>query len=250
MELQARYFGAAAACPGRRAHRSSLIVVRAESSGSPSRPGEKIERWLKTPFDVAALGPRVTVGALVSAPDKLQELQSDLVKIGELVQDPRSPAEKQQILFNELETRLSECIERGAMVEADVFDSLKQVLPEDLANALPRSEGFQPPPTIPSIPEIPEEEEPEVTYTSESVSAEQESAAVTGIDEGMASVEDALAALRSNTSAARENMLKLNLKEARDRLSTLTQEVQMKDGIVAESVSRAKGLVAEADAEI
>lgn len=46
---------------------------------------------------------------------------------------------------------------------------------------------------------------------------------MSGVEEGVASVENALQALRSNESPARENMLKLNLKEARERLGSLIE---------------------------
>ena len=34
----------------------------------------KVQEWLKTPFDVAAFGPRAAFGALVSLPERLQML--------------------------------------------------------------------------------------------------------------------------------------------------------------------------------
>lgn len=46
-------------------------------------------------------------------------------------------------------------------------------------------------------------------------------AAVTGVEGGIKDLQDSMEALRSNESAARENMLKLNLKEAQDRLRYL-----------------------------
>jgi hypothetical protein len=33
-----------------------------------------VEEWLKTPFDIAAFGPRAAFGALVSFPERLQML--------------------------------------------------------------------------------------------------------------------------------------------------------------------------------
>jgi hypothetical protein len=36
--------------------------------------GDKLGRWLKTPFDVISFGPRASAGALVSAPERLQTL--------------------------------------------------------------------------------------------------------------------------------------------------------------------------------
>ena len=46
--------------------------------GSDARPafltGGKVEKWLQTPYDIAAFGPRVALGALVSLPERLQML--------------------------------------------------------------------------------------------------------------------------------------------------------------------------------
>lgn len=36
--------------------------------------GTKVERWLKTPFDILTFGPRVGAGALLSVPERLQTL--------------------------------------------------------------------------------------------------------------------------------------------------------------------------------
>lgn len=36
--------------------------------------GNKVEKWLKTPFDLAAFGPRAGMGALLSFPDRMQTL--------------------------------------------------------------------------------------------------------------------------------------------------------------------------------
>jgi hypothetical protein len=36
--------------------------------------GNKVEQWFKTPFDIAAFGPRATLGALLSMPERLQTL--------------------------------------------------------------------------------------------------------------------------------------------------------------------------------
>ena len=36
--------------------------------------GSKVEKWMKTPFDILAFGPRVGAGLLLSVPEKLQTL--------------------------------------------------------------------------------------------------------------------------------------------------------------------------------
>jgi len=88
--------------PARPAARQA-VVVQASSS-----PGAKVEKWLKTPFDVLSFGPRATVGALISLPERLQMLQADVEKVTELIQDPRPIDEKQQVVLQEVEDTLVE----------------------------------------------------------------------------------------------------------------------------------------------
>lgn len=44
----------------------------------PSLPGglagNKVEQWFRTPFDIAAFGPRAALGALLSMPEQLEKL--------------------------------------------------------------------------------------------------------------------------------------------------------------------------------
>jgi hypothetical protein len=48
--------------------------MRVFASSSSQQPGAKVEQWLKTPFDIAAFGPRAALGAFVSLPERLQML--------------------------------------------------------------------------------------------------------------------------------------------------------------------------------
>jgi hypothetical protein len=69
---------AATAQPGERAAGGFLGTPVPDPTGpEPPRAlpaGGKVEQWLKTPFDVAAFGPRAALGALVSLPERLQML--------------------------------------------------------------------------------------------------------------------------------------------------------------------------------
>lgn len=53
---------------------------------------------MKTPFDVAAFGPRAAWGLLLSAPDRLSALPSDLEKLSELVLRDDRPVEERSAL--------------------------------------------------------------------------------------------------------------------------------------------------------
>jgi hypothetical protein len=62
-----------------------LMTCRAQAVGS------KLEPYLATPFDVLAFGPRTTVGALLTAPQRLGALQADVQRLVDLVQASPEP---------------------------------------------------------------------------------------------------------------------------------------------------------------
>lgn len=198
--------------------RRAAVVVRASSSF----PGSKVEQWLKTPFDIASFGPRATLGALLSMPEKLESLQADMERITTLVQDPRPVEEKQQLVLQEVEDQLVTFLERGATIESDILANLKVLLPPDVTKQL--DELIPPPPNSkPAMPEI-EVEEPTIIYTADAVLESQIASEMTEIKVAVEGVKVALEELRANSDTTRAGMLKLNLKEARDILARRLQE--------------------------
>jgi hypothetical protein len=142
--------------------------------------GEKLGRWLKTPVDLLAFGPRMGAGALVSTPMKLQSIQSDIERVMELIQDPRPLTEKQEVLFKEVEDTMLEFLEKGTDVEQDVLSNLKTMLPAEAANML--SELIPEPPNKQSaIVVVPMESGEYTTYQKEDVAANQVQSEVTEI---------------------------------------------------------------------
>ncbi|WIA28956.1 hypothetical protein OEZ86_011478 [Tetradesmus obliquus] len=198
--------------------RRAAVVVRASSSF----PGGKVEQWLKTPFDIASFGPRATLGALLSMPEKLESLQADMERITTLVQDPRPVEEKQQLVLQEVEDQLVTFLERGATIESDILANLKVLLPPDVTKQL--DELIPPPPNSkPAMPEI-EVAEPTIIYTADAVLESQIASEMTEIKVAVEGVKVALEELRANSDTTRAGMLKLNLKEARDILARRLQE--------------------------
>lgn len=65
--------------------------------------GEKLREWLSSPFDLAAFGPRLTVGALLSAPERIQTFGSELERVSELMNSPAPAEDKSKLLAGELE---------------------------------------------------------------------------------------------------------------------------------------------------
>lgn len=240
--------------PSRRVSRRMCVQAQAA-------PGSKIEQWLKTPFDIAAFGPRATFGALVSMPERLQTLQSDIEKVTELLQDPRPLDEKRDVLLQEVEDTVVEFLERGTTIETDVLANVKAVLPPEVAQTI---DSIVPPPptntvvttattTSTSVVQA-EPIEPEVYYTSASVSVNQPAAEMSEIRDSVTSLKAALEAIKANTDPSQGSILKLNLKESRDRLSRRIQEVSpatasSQDPSLAAATREARVLLSEVDAE-
>jgi hypothetical protein len=69
----------------------------------PDSVGDKVSEWLKTPFDFAAFGPRVTVGALLSAPERLRTLSTEIEKVQDILASPAPANDKSKMVAAELE---------------------------------------------------------------------------------------------------------------------------------------------------
>jgi hypothetical protein len=70
----------------------------------PPEVGKQLREWLVSPFDFAAFGPRLTLGALLSAPEKLQTLQQEIEKARETLSSPAPAEDKGKLLAAQLET--------------------------------------------------------------------------------------------------------------------------------------------------
>lgn len=222
MHLQRQAVSAQQASAVSHSARRSVVVRAADSNW----PGNKVEQWFRTPFDIAAFGPRATLGALLSLPERLQTLPTDVQRVAELVQDPRPVEEKQQLVLQEVEDTLVTFLERGATVETDILSNIKLLLPPDVTKQL--DEFIPPPPNAQAAQqgyaEVVVVEEPPVIYTADSVLENQIAAEMTEIKGAVAALKATLEDVRSNTDPTRTSMLRLNLKEARDILQRRLQE--------------------------
>mmetsp|Transcript_13897 Transcript_13897/g.24359 ORF Transcript_13897/g.24359 Transcript_13897/m.24359 type:complete len:266 (+) Transcript_13897:86-883(+) len=215
--------------------RARTLVTRSYQQNEPgsyepaSVVGDKVGKWMLTPFDLLAFGPRATAGALISAPERLQTLQSDLQRLVELVQDPRPLEEKQSVLMKEMETTVLEFLEKGTIVEQDVLSNLKSALPADAAQMLselipePPNKDFQSGPTVPVEPEY-RSDAPTVMYGSQDVVAVQAAGEVAQVRSAVAGLRAALDAVKDNMDVAGAPMLRVNLRDARDQLARRLDE--------------------------
>ncbi|KAG2454767.1 hypothetical protein HYH02_000602 [Chlamydomonas schloesseri] len=248
--------------------RRTALVVKAQSVDS-STVGAKVERWLKTPFDILTFGPRVGAGALLSVPERLQTLQSDVEKAIELLQDPRPLEEKQAVVMKEVEDTLVEFLEKGATVESDVLANVKTILPPEAATLL--NELIPEPPNKAGagahqgayganvVPVEPVDlgsgsggapAAPAVTYYQADVVANQIASEMTEIKNAVSGLKNALDAVRTNIDPASTNILRLNLREARDQLSRRVAEVSPAteaDPSIAAATREARILLEEVD---
>eukprot|EP00879_Flechtneria_rotunda_P017116 GHRR01017924.1.p1 GENE.GHRR01017924.1~~GHRR01017924.1.p1 ORF type:complete len:188 (+),score=79.23 GHRR01017924.1:831-1394(+) len=156
--------------------------------------------------------------------------------------------------LQEVEDTLVSFLERGATVESDVLANLKLVLPPDVMRQLdeliPPLPSNQPPVDVVEV----ELEEPPVVYTADAVLENQIVSEMTEIKLAVASVKSALEDLRGNVDLAKNNMLRLNLKEARDILARRLQETAPTnparvDSSLSAAMKEAKVLLEEVDAQ-
>lgn len=232
----------------------SCVCVKAQSSDGLPEIGTKVEKWLKTPFDIAAFGPRAGLGALVSIPDRLQTLRSDIDRVVELLQDPRPADEKQQIVLREVEDTVVEFLEKGTTIETDVRQNLKTVLPPDVVKQLEEIIP-EPPNAVKDVYQYDETSTEIVpTFTAESVAANQVASEMQELKNAVSGVKDTLDAIKLNVDPSKTSMLKLNLREARDQLARRLQEASIAhtsptDSSVASAVREARILLEEVDAQ-
>eukprot|EP00210_Caulerpa_lentillifera_P006239 g5960.t1 len=224
----------------------SNLSVRRNRAFQVQAGGERLQDWVKSPFLIATFGPRVALGALLTTPQRLAQLPDDLSKVRDLLSGSQPIDEKASILIEEVEIRLTECLERGASVETDVYQNIRALLPDNVQQSLPEELPFVPTQTNEQTPPVNvEESPPEATYTSESVSEEKAASEATGLSDAIISVRTAQSALRTNMSQARDKMLKMNLKEEREILQTVLSEITTSGSKVTELVEEAKILLDE-----
>ncbi|KXZ46820.1 hypothetical protein GPECTOR_40g554 [Gonium pectorale] len=248
MQLSARPCAVAVAKSGRR-----MLVVRAQSLDTGASVGAKVERWLKTPFDVLAFGPRAGAGALLSVPERLQTLQQDVEKAIELLQDPRPLEEKQAVVLKEVEETLVSFLEKGATVESDVLANVKTLLPPEAAtlinDLIPEPPNKQPD-VVPVEPVDVQPVQPPVTYYQADVLSNQVASEMTEIKKAVSGLKAALDAVRANTDVANTNILRLNLREARDQLARRLAEISPStesDPSISAATREARILLEEVD---
>eukprot|EP00798_Chlamydomonas_sp_ICE-L_P023015 gene23015-30208_t len=223
--------------------------------------GEKIAKWLGTPFDLLAFGPRSAAGAVVTFNDRIATLQTDVESLVELMQDPRPMDEKSAVIFKEVENRVVECVEKGADVETEVLSNLKMILPAEAANVLSELIPEQPGKAM-GMSDMPSSsmdmstngmpaDMPQVTYSGSDVMADRLVSEVTEIKTANSELNTILDQVRSNTDVAMTNVLLLSLKDARDQLQRRLDEVSptsLNEPSVASAVREANILLDEINA--
>lgn len=103
--------------------------------------GAKLDKWMKDPLSLMAMGPRAGLGALTTAGqvlDKLPEIQAEFEeKMNFVMNDPRTVDEKQELIAKDVEATLAELITRGEELETDVLSQMTANLPPEVLSAIP-----------------------------------------------------------------------------------------------------------------
>lgn len=248
--------------PAYRPHSKATRVVTAPEpqfstdSASGLDAGPQLKQWLRSPFDILALGPRATLGALLNAAELAQSMPAELEKLQMLAQDPRPMQEKQAVIAKEIEATVASLVERGVVAESEIVASLQQVLPEQFQQLIP-SELRN---VTPQSPAVTQQQAQEAFYEEPPLSAEQMSISQSAeelaeLRTAVLGVREALSDLRANTEPSRASVLKLNVRDARDslqrRVHQISPETSARQGAPVKAATiEASSLLAEVDAVI
>ncbi|CAL8462108.1 g1639 [Coccomyxa elongata] len=264
--FQAHAFGTLPPKPSgthRKVPKNGLQAARASSGYDYQDPvvptpalGNRVEAWLKTPMDILTFGPRATVGALLSLPERAQTLQQDLDRINMLLQDPRSLDDKRDELAKEVESALVQCMEKGAGVEADVLASLTAVLPPELRDAMPEElraalgRSGAPAASAPTAYDPPAVDFAPVPAAT--VAANQIAAEMAELREAVKGLRGAIGVLAANVDPAQDKVLRLNVREARRSAAIRLQQLSpatlaSPDESISAAISEATALLADVD---
>ncbi|DBA93499.1 TPA: hypothetical protein ACH3X3_013598 [Trebouxia sp. C0006] len=218
--------------------------------------GPQLKQWLRSPFDILALGPRATLGALLNAAELAQAMPAEMEKLQMLAQDPRPFQEKQAVLAQEVEATIASLVERGVMAESEIVASLQQVLPEQFQQLIP-SELRN---VAPQSPAVAQQQAQEAFYEEPPLSAEQLSICQSAeelaeLQTAVSGVREALSDLRANVELSRAPVLKVNVRDARDslrrRVNQISPETSARQGApVNDAIREANNLLVEVDAVV
>jgi hypothetical protein len=83
--------------------RTQLITAPGRSaclcrSYSDERPRLSVADWVTGPLEALALLPRITTGAIISAPDQIPMLQPKVEKVAQILSDAQLTNEEKQVL--------------------------------------------------------------------------------------------------------------------------------------------------------
>jgi hypothetical protein len=92
----------------------------------PEDVGEKLRGWLQSPFDFAAFGPRLAVGAILSAPERIQQVGSEIEKASEVLNSPAPAEDKTKMLAAQLETYVLSILHLRRFMHAVIVDQEQQ----------------------------------------------------------------------------------------------------------------------------
>eukprot|EP00873_Tetraselmis_striata_P043337 jgi/Tetstr1/463601/TSEL_000754.t1 len=287
----ARPLAARAPCP----RRSSRFVTRAAGSTPPpptpdfnSRPtaipppdadgfgaagseplGAKLDKWMKDPFSLLAMGPRAGLGALTTASEaleKLPELQAELEeRVNFVMNDPRPVDEKQELIAKDVEATLAEMIAKGEELETGVLSQFAAQLPPEVMEAIPAElkdafPGLKTagPSEDPFADEWETKYDDSYTYTPPPVAPPSSAPPPSSpaardmmmLKESATSVRGALEAIQQNSDPSKSAMLKVNLKDSRDELGRRVRElgaIQYGDASMSAALAESKKLLEEVD---
>ncbi|KAK9843055.1 hypothetical protein WJX74_006288 [Apatococcus lobatus] len=205
---------------------ATTASVPAPAAGSAS-----LSKWLSSPLDVIALGPRATLGLASSLLELGEALQFHGDRLSQVASSSLTQDQKQSFIVQEIAAILATLVERGVRIEGDLLAVVKPLLPENVQALLPgplqdrlAASGADPaPPVLGASSASPAP--PAAAPSMEDTIANRTSAELSGLKSSVVKVRESLQALVGNTDPSRDPMLQVNARDTRDALARMLQQI-------------------------
>ncbi|KAK9863547.1 hypothetical protein WJX84_009896 [Apatococcus fuscideae] len=197
---------------------------------TPAAGAASLSKWLESPLDFLALGPRATLGLASSVLELGEALQFHGDRLSQVVASSLSLEQKQSFLVEEIAAILATLVERGVRVEGDLLGAVKPLLPADVQALLPgplqerlaaTSTSSAPAVGIGSASPA----SPAAPQSLEDTIANRTRAELAGLKEAVVKVRESLQAFVANIDPSMDPMLKVNARDTRDALARMLQQI-------------------------
>eukprot|EP00892_Ulva_mutabilis_P007683 jgi/Ulvmu1/5287/UM022_0081.1 len=236
------------------AHCTARRVGTRAANSPPAHDGglrRSLASWISGPKEILAFVPRLSTGAILMGPAIVSELNIGLQQVNTLMNDAvMTDEEKREAVARVIDDQLDAVLVRGTELESKVWQQIEPMLPSSAAEVFRPSHPFlddwdtfdEP---ISSTPSVPTEQlvtdgsiarVPAEMPTAESRS----SAALVQLRSAVTELQAALEAVDDNKAPSSAVVLKLNVREAWDKLRMRIMEVESSADIEGSDIAAAE----------